>query len=302
MILIISFSNDVSTQLVCQWLQFLNKKYLIITEKTKLSNVCITKDNIYFNKGKNKYNLFSFSNVWYRRGSFIYKENNQTQYDFLNTNINLEFKKINEFVLNNLGINNLFFGDVNKLKILDIASKCKFNIPKYIITNTKKNVLNFFNNANFITKPIGEVLFHFDDKYKYSTYTEEIDILKLPAKFEYSFFQEKIEKKYEIRTFIFNNEIYSIAIFSQNNKNTEIDYRRYDIKNPNRNVSFKLNRKMEEKVILFMSKLDLNSGSIDFIVDKNNKIYFLEVNPIGQFGNVSYQGNYNCEYKIALKL
>lgn len=47
-----------------------------------------------------------------------------------------------------------------------------------------------------------------------------------------------------------------------------------------------------------MTALDLNSGSIDFIKSGNN-YYFLEVNPIGQFGNVSTDCNYSLERKIA---
>ena len=302
MILIISFSNDISTHHVCHWLQFLSKKYLIITEKSLLTDVTITNDDIIFYKNAIKYNLNSFKNIWYRRGSFVYKKDKQSQYDFLNTNINNEFEKINDFVLNNLGINELYYKDINKLKILKIASEVKFNIPKYIITDSKKNLTNFFKETKFITKPIYEVVHHSDDKYKYSSFTEEIDIFKLNDDFEYSFFQEKIEKKYEIRTFIFEKDIFSIAIFSQKNKDTEIDYRRYNYAKPNKNVSYKLDIEIEKKILLFMDKLKLSSGSIDFIVDKNNILYFLEINPIGQFGNVSFHGNHNCENKIASKL
>jgi hypothetical protein len=74
MILIISFSNDVSTQHVCQWLQFLRKKYLIITEKSILTDINITYDYITLSKNAIKYNLNSFNNIWYRRGRLIYKK------------------------------------------------------------------------------------------------------------------------------------------------------------------------------------------------------------------------------------
>jgi D-alanine-D-alanine ligase-like ATP-grasp enzyme len=48
-----------------------------------------------------------------------------------------------------------------------------------------------------------------------------------------------------------------------------------------------------------MNKLDLNCGSIDMIVTPKNEYVFLEVNPVGQFGMVSYPCNYNLEKKIA---
>jgi D-alanine-D-alanine ligase-like ATP-grasp enzyme len=48
-----------------------------------------------------------------------------------------------------------------------------------------------------------------------------------------------------------------------------------------------------------MKDLSLKTGSVDFILDQNDKYYFLEVNPIGQFGMVSYPCNYNLEKKVA---
>ena len=51
-----------------------------------------------------------------------------------------------------------------------------------------------------------------------------------------------------------------------------------------------------------MNILNIKTGSLDFMVDNNNTLHFLEINPIGQFGNVSFHGNYNCEFKIAEKL
>lgn len=48
-----------------------------------------------------------------------------------------------------------------------------------------------------------------------------------------------------------------------------------------------------------MTKVEMNSGSIDMIVTLNNNYVFLEVNPVGQFWQVSYLCNYYLEKKIA---
>lgn len=48
-----------------------------------------------------------------------------------------------------------------------------------------------------------------------------------------------------------------------------------------------------------MKLMDLNTGSIDMIKNKNNEYIFLEVNPVGQFSMVSYPCNYYIEEKIA---
>ena len=42
----------------------------------------------------------------------------------------------------------------------------------------------------------------------------------------------------------------------------------------------------------------MNTGSFDFILTSEGEYVFLEVNPIGQFGMVSYPCNYYLEEKI----
>ncbi len=90
-----------------------------------------------------------------------------------------------------------------------------------------------------------------------------------------------------------------MGIFSQNNSKTKEDFRNYDQNLPNRNVPIKLPLDIEGKLKKLMKKLNLNSGSIDLIYTIDNKYVFLEVNPVGQFGMVSFPCNYNLEKKIA---
>jgi D-alanine-D-alanine ligase-like ATP-grasp enzyme len=90
-----------------------------------------------------------------------------------------------------------------------------------------------------------------------------------------------------------------MAIFSQMDDKTNTDFRKYNIKKPNRNIPFQLPKSIEKKLWQFMQELELNTGSIDIVVDKSNNYYFLEVNPIGQFGMVSFPCNYLLEKKVA---
>jgi D-alanine-D-alanine ligase-like ATP-grasp enzyme len=48
-----------------------------------------------------------------------------------------------------------------------------------------------------------------------------------------------------------------------------------------------------------MEKIQLDSGAFDFVVDQKNKIFFLEINPFGQFKQFSDQCNYKIEKHIA---
>ena len=65
------------------------------------------------------------------------------------------------------------------------------------------------------------------------------------------------------------------------------------------NFPFKLPDDIEEKLDKLYKKLDLNTGSADFIVDKEGNYVFLEINPVGQFQMTSLPCNYNLEQKIA---
>ena len=90
-----------------------------------------------------------------------------------------------------------------------------------------------------------------------------------------------------------------MAIFSQNDKKTTLDYRNYNDEKPNRNVPVIIPKKIENKIFKMIKQLKLRTCSIDFIVSKNNKYFFLEVNPMGQLDWVSKNCNYYIEKQIA---
>jgi len=99
-----------------------------------------------------------------------------------------------------------------------------------------------------------------------------------------------------------NNRFFSCAIFSQNNEKTKIDFRNYDSNNPNRTPPINLPEDLKKKIKSFMSDISLNCGSLDLIYSKSKKFYFLEVNPDGQFSQVSIPCNFNIEREIAALL
>jgi D-alanine-D-alanine ligase-like ATP-grasp enzyme len=90
-----------------------------------------------------------------------------------------------------------------------------------------------------------------------------------------------------------------MAIFSQNDPKTQIDFRNYNNENPNRNIPFKLPKKIEKKLKKIIKIKQLDSCSIDLIVTPENEFVFLEINPQGQFEWISYYCNYHIEKKIA---
>lgn len=74
-----------------------------------------------------------------------------------------------------------------------------------------------------------------------------------------------------------------MAILSQNNPKTQIDFRNYDVDLPNRVVPFRLPDSLTQKLIKLMQRINLNTGSVDGLYSSGD-YYFLEINPVGQFG------------------
>lgn len=307
MILISSNITDYTTNLVIEWLNFYNKKFLRINEEDS-SFFSIKDDNIFIEIDDKKINLNDINSYWYRRGTIKINLNKGKIFDEYFLEQERVFTDyINHFLLTKeKKLNNIRDNEINKLKVLKHAESIGIKTPKTYIINNKNDLSKIINiHKKIITKNIsGSGMFNINGKINV-VYTKELsfqDLFLIPNVFYPSLFQEKIEKKYEIRTFYIKERFYSIAILSQGSDQTSVDYRKYNIDNPNRTIPYILNENLQEKIKQLMIILNLDSGSIDFIVDKEDNLYFLEVNPVGQFSNVSIIGNYYLEELIAKEL
>ena len=199
-------------------------------------------------------------------------------------------------------------GFINKLEVLKHAAEIGLTIPETIVTTLKKDLIKFKrNHKSIIVKSLGLGLAFNDLKAKksYQQFTSEIldeDLKLIPDSFNLSMIQKRIDKKFEVRTFYLDGRSYSWALLSQNNSKTKVDYRKYDWSNPMRVVAFKLPKHVENSLKTLMEKLELRSGSIDFMYSTDGQYFFLEVNPAGQFGYNSQCSNYNLELEIANSL
>lgn len=228
----------------------------------------------------------------------------------LSNHVLKEYGKLYEYFLSNFSNAYLLSSlsdekKLNKLIALKEAENVGFCIPKSIITNKKDDLKEFLNEVEqAIVKPMDECQFFLpsnSNDVHFKMLTEKVSTKNLdliPQTFFPSFFQQKIEKDYEVRVFYLDGKCFSMAILSQENEKTEVDFRNYDDEFPNRTVSYKLPSEVEEKVIKLMQKLELKTGSIDLIKDDKGEFIFLEVNPNGQLGMVSYPCNYFIERYI----
>jgi ATP-GRASP peptide maturase of grasp-with-spasm system len=312
-ILIASSESDQSTSAVMDWLLYYNSNVIRLNGRIDMSiesiNFRDSKINFKFRINDYLFDLNDIKAFWFRRGYFNFTEK-YIHDDSFKEYLNVEYTSASKFAIKLLEskckISFIHNKDINKCIQLELAQKLGLKIPETLITTRKSELISFFlKEESLITKSIqgqlsideGETLLHL-----YTSRFTKTDLENLDENFGLTKFQKEIIKEYEVRSFYFDNKFYSMAIFSQNNEKTQVDFREYDLKTPNRYIRYKLPNKIEKVLRKFMKTLDLLSGSLDLVVDKNGDYIFLEVNPVGQFGMVSIPCNYNLEKIIAHKL
>lgn len=326
MILILSHEHlDEPTNYIIDWLLYHNANFIRLngSDFSFTSNLKIDLiDNTVRDNNGRVISAADINVVWYRRwvapsekktyfGSFL--ENGFTDDETLLIETYNKYLQQESTIYTN-GIFSIFKdklwipkpnkarGNINKLDVLLRAKDVGLKIPNTIVTSCKKDVIDFLAaNGSIITKPIYEAnTFRYKEIEK-PLLTAEVndeDIQEFPDTFFPSLFQNNIKKEFEIRTFIHRNKIYSMAMFSQNDAQTSVDFRNYNIEKPNRYVPFDLPDEVENKLLILLEDLELNTGSIDLIYDGEDYI-FLEINPVGQFGMVSVNCNYHLGKMIA---
>lgn len=316
MILIISQAYDNATSYIEEWLLHLGKQVTVVSDYNRIKSICyqISKEGkVSFRIGLsngNTLNLDSIRAVWYRKGTLLFEDKLPDTNDQLSKviieHIENEWLTLREAVIlavqEKFHIGNYFRRIPNKLETLRIAAQTGWDIPFTLVSSNRNEVVNHFIRKNIIVKNIQDTLSTNDGHSLIYQRTKEIKSEELPATFSPSLFQEKIEKKYELRVFFLNGKCYSMAIFSQQDDQTATDFREYNHQHMNRYVPYKLADELESKAIKFMNSMGLNSGSIDIVVTPDERFVFLEVNPNGQFGFVNSACNYHLNKKIALEL
>ncbi|MBL3548369.1 grasp-with-spasm system ATP-grasp peptide maturase [Chryseobacterium sp. KMC2] len=297
MILIISNNGDTTTTQVIKYLSAMRKPFIRVHED-EFFEIKTDKKRIYMVSERHQFFLDEITSTWYRRGRLKFK---RLSYDNDSINIHMDETQhwLEDYVIKTLEskktINKQTNSHVNKLFVLEQAQKAGLNVPKYFLAeNTDEVVVN-----TTITKAITEnVILDSINKYSDAIIYTSIIEEKEKENFFITFFQEKIEKDFEIRSFYLSGKTWSTAIISQSDEQTKTDFRKYNYKKPNRKVPYQLPESIEQKTHQLMELLDLNCGSIDFI-KSGNTFYFLEVNPLGQFLGLSTACNYSLEKEIA---
>lgn len=326
MILILASQYDLSTDQVIDWLLHNKKKFIRINESDRIKLVCCRMDSQNSDwlfevisgsiEATQMVDLRNIHSYWYRRGEFNTSFEPLQRIGSLSTQYVIDAvekftKREEDYVYKMLlreiekrnGIGSYFDNMTNKLENLVHAANCGLGVPATIVTNRKAELVDFCAaQGRVITKGIVDNSWMAQGVIEAWTLTNEItqDILEtMGDNFGLSVFQQYIEKYCELRVFYVKGEMKCAAIFSQSNPKTIIDFRNYDHAKPNRQVPFKLPKDIQNAIRSFMSEVSMNCGSLDIILSSDYRYIFLEVNPVGQFGAISRNCNFNLEKMIA---
>lgn len=314
-ILLVTENIDTSTSKIIDWLEFYKEGFLRINTDVVFYKedfmMKISNSSVHLELSNRKINLDNVKTVFFRKYSL------RNPYELKGLKYLKLRDDINRFFISELhGLRATFFailGDkrffnqpervnrsYDKNWVLLQASMLGLKIPNTYLTNSS-NYLKQIKNKKIVSKAIDTICHFTFNKKTYSSYTSVVreKVMKLlPNIFFPSLYQDQIDKKYEIRVFHINGKNYSMAIFSQNDRQTSVDFRKYNYSNPNRFVPYNLPTEIDLKICKLMTKLELTSGSIDIIKDLNEDYVFLEVNPNGQYGMVEMNCNYSLSKEI----
>lgn len=172
----------------------------------------------------------------------------------------------------------------DKPRQLMLASEIGFNVPKTVITNDIASVREVVGAGLAIGKPLRQALINGDpERVIFTTLLKSLhnsdeDAIALAPFIA----QTEIKKLYDVRVTVVGRQLFATAIMSQEQEETSVDWRqgsRPDLKHER----IDLPHEIEEKCFALMKRLNLRYGAIDMVCDQKGKLWFLEINPNGQW-------------------
>jgi len=292
MVLLLSSINDASTYDILNHLKNYDVKIITLNEGNRIRSISIdvTKENFKFTTTENDVICSNKIKLFLHRSNDFFFESDvkvsgemfdlallekylQSELRELKSYLYYLLYKINKKIISRKSSHKPFINyisinpyDPNKLIFLSIAKEFGLNIPSTYIANSKENIPN----EPLITKAIGNAPMFITKKWIKIPRTERINKSNIQKSFFPSLFQEFIEKTMDIRVFYLNGYFYSAGILSQSNNRTKVDFRNYDLNNPNRIIPLKLPNEIKNKLNKMINLLGYFWCSIDLVYSNCN--------------------------------
>jgi MvdC family ATP-grasp ribosomal peptide maturase len=176
----------------------------------------------------------------------------------------------------------------DKLRQLRVATEVGLIIPQTLVTNKAQAAREFFHQLK--GKMVGKLLTPLSRTMEYSSFffytsvVKESDLENADSlRYCPMVFQEQIPKQWELRVVYVNGKMFVGALDASVYDTSKVDWRK-----PGVDVGLWQHYELPEQVLgrlqIFMNKLGLLFGALDFIVTPSGEYIFLEINPIGEWG------------------
>lgn len=233
----------------------------------------------------------SIKGVWYRRPVRPIVKLQDADLDLvqeLSTEARAQYETVIRSLSNSVWVSfpeYLRFAE-DRLVQLDYARKCGFSSPHTMITNDRETARLFVKSHKKVCfKPflLGQIPLEEGVGLLYTSIVEQSDekffekVPNFPV-----LLQEYINKKVELRITVVGNDIFAVKIILGEDQEAKIDWR---IDNSSR-VTFEpitLNPCICSKLLQLVHMFGLNFASMDVVISDEDKYYFLDLNPNGQW-------------------
>lgn len=160
------------------------------------------------------------------------------------------------------------------------ANKIGFNIPNTLITNSNDN--NEFSKENKVAvKTLEPMMLNIENKdaFIYTNIISSAELMNADISSGPVILQEALVPKVDLRVTVVGNKVFAVSI-KKNDKGIDMDWRfekgdiQYD--------EIKLPQEIEKMCVNLTKDLGLKYGAIDLVIS-DNKYYFIEINPTGDW-------------------
>ncbi len=292
-VLLITNKEDITTDFIVKELNNRGVNYFRFNteEIGKTIDVSIKPELSSFNLHHNNetIDLNDIHSIYYRRPKLPTPDDNLSNGEkiFFYREMETLLDGIYRFLEKKKWFNNVF--DIrkteNKIFQLLVAKKIGFELPSSLVTNIPKHANSFVNNTQSIFKPLKNGFVEENEKTSKILYTNNIDenfineinrIKEMPV-----YFQNKINKKSDIRITVINKKIHAIEIDSQISDISATDWRRAKNILPHKKIT--INSDLRKKILKLCSFFNLNFAAIDLALDDHGNYVFFEINANGQW-------------------
>ena len=181
----------------------------------------------------------------------------------------------------------------NKIFQMRRAAELGFEVPLTCLTNNLEEMQQFWETAsgNVVLKKIRKGIFQMSGGKRYILHTAHLSPHQMSedriADFRFApvLLQEHLEKKYDIRSVIIGERVFSFAIHSQESSRGKTDFRTAALLGESlRHEAIDLGQEVNNKLVCYSRSFGLAFGVVDLVLTKDEHLVFLEDNPNGQWG------------------